>query len=345
MHPQFAMRLDATQLMHCHVAACRSIPLLIVGAGRWGRVWLDVVSAARGSADALAVVARHGIEEFDQQFDGRHGRPRIFRDYGRGLDWLGASTKPRLVLIASRPASHFDDAMTALAHADAVYVEKPLTADTETAAQLQTAFVQKRKPLLLGTEFALHPAFHFVAEYLADLGAEVQALDLVWCDPPSEPRHGAVKRRHPEVSLLDDVHAHAFSVFQIFVAPTALWPTAAVSSAHETVTMHWRSAGDVSCTVRASWAGRCRERCLIIRTRCGRRIEIDFARHPATCLDTGKPLPLAGAYAAMPSTLRLALGLMVLRISGEWTDRCRPLEDGLGHLVDTWRTVRELSRG
>ncbi|HEX2255274.1 MAG TPA: Gfo/Idh/MocA family oxidoreductase [Afifellaceae bacterium] len=313
--------------------------MTIVGGGRWGRVWADVIAAARGGGECVTMVARQNTGEV-RRWAG--ATPAL-----RGMavvDSIGAAfaVPPRasMAIIASRPRDHARDGIEALANGAHVLVEKPIAGTAaEADALIQTAGASSRL-LGVGTEFALHPAMHHFAASLRTADARSFSAALDWIDPRGESRHGLQKARHDEVTVLHDLLPHAISVFRV-LRPAArfelvegqLWSSGRGGTMR--FRDQWRSEYSLSCDA----DGDQRRRLLQIRSdgECG---TVDFAQHPARLAAGGRSLRSPAAVRRLDSTLRLELGAFAAQIAG--AIQSSPLTSGLRELVNLQAALEAL---
>nr|WP_249800402.1 MULTISPECIES: Gfo/Idh/MocA family oxidoreductase [unclassified Bradyrhizobium] len=288
------------------------VPLVIVGGGRWGRTWLSVVVAARGSADGVVLAARSRPDEVRVW---AHSRAEL-----AGLtvvptvaEAMLVDRQPQAAIISSRPRDHVRDGMDALGHGLHALVEKPLGVDPESGRTLVAAAQHTKRILAVGTEFAYLPAFHQLSEELAGASAD---MTLIWDDVENEVRYGATKTRHEETGLLYDLLPHAFSIFRIFVPKAGLRIGAAQESpdgGQGWIEFHDDRGGrhEFRCHTKA----KARRRLLDIRTESG-HVSVDFSGVHGLMTINGQPHALDESMSAMNSTLRLELGAFLSQMMG-----------------------------
>lgn len=297
-------------------AAAASAPIVIVGGGRWARVWLSVVSAARGSCDGIVMVARTDPANLRAWIAGQ----TQFRDVvvapsiAEAMNVLPAATA---AIIASRPRDHVRDALQALEHGLHVLVEKPLSDRASTGHALLRAAEHYQRVLMVGTEFSFLPSLWEGAAQLALRGVAACTIRLEWLDPADEVRHGASKVRHEEVSLLTDLLPHAISIFQIFT------PTANLDIVHAYGSSNGEEGSLLLCDeTDRQYEFICRRlgterRRLIQIDGNGMGVAIDFSSVVPVVTIDGKMFPTSALSTEMPSTLRLELGAFLLEVRGE----------------------------
>jgi predicted dehydrogenase len=294
-------------------AAVEHVPIVIVGAGRWGRVLADVAAGARGSADLVALVARSNPQEvrtWQAEAPERRGGLIIAEGLDEALRPLAqrAAGARASAIIASRPRDHVADAQQALALGLPVLVEKPLSDDPEAGQALLAEAARRSLPIGLGVEFSLLPALHFAAARLTAEGRAASRLVLEWDDPQHETRHGATKRPHDEIGLLADLLPHALSIGRIFAAG-ADWSVddAEADGEDHRGFLRLRQGAALTLELTANRAAADRRRRLRLCEDDATIVEVDFTGEP-TVRVTERSGPLPRRFAVLTSTLRLELG-------------------------------------
>lgn len=288
------------------------VPLVIVGGGRWGRTWLSVVIAARGSTEGVVLAARSRPEEVRAWASGRADLAKL--NVVSGLD-EALSVNPRLhaAIISSRPRDHVRDGIEAVRRGLHVLVEKPISVDCESGWLLVGVAERARRVLGVGTEFAYLPAFHQLAEELAGAG-KVDA-SLIWDDIANEERHGAIKVRHEEIGLLHDLLPHAFSILRILVPNGELRVGAAELSADgRRGHLEFTDARGGCHQCRFDAAAPARRRILEVRADSARAL-VDFDVHSLITIND-QPRTVDPQLSQMTSTLRLELGAFLSQTTG-----------------------------
>lgn len=303
------MRLRVEDLTRFWAAACEPRPLMIVGAGRWGRTLSEVAAQARGDASHLALVARHNLEDTRtwRDADARRTRLEIARDIPSALEALSAGTQQQpLAIVASRPVDHVRDARACLERGLDTLVEKPLTANPADADELARAAAVAKRLLALGVEFSLMPAFHYAVTRYA---APVKKARLQWSDPPGELRHGQRKRAHEELHAVEDNLTHAISIFRIFAPPNARFAvtTADMPGSRDGGTVVFAS-DDATWEFVVDRAAAVRRRHLEVETTNGHLIAVDFSEPEGVVWFDGQRSELPRPWAGLSSTLRLEIG-------------------------------------
>lgn len=308
------MRYGHLELNQFWDEAAAAVPTVIVGGGRWGRVWADVISRARGTSDGLAMVTRHDPDDLRRwlagaQLDGIH--------VAGSLDEAFETIPARAAIIASRPRDHVSDALAALRHGAHVLVEKPIGRAGEDAEPLVVAARAADRLLAIGTEFAFLPAFHQCAEAVGGLDGRNARLRLTWDDPPGEVRHGRKKARHEEIGILGDLLPHALSVFRIFSERGGFQRADAWQDPERVAgRLGFTDASGTHYQLACSRHAETRRRLLHIDAG-STTATVDFAGEPPTIVIDRRPHATRPEFVRLTSTLRLELGAFFSEILGK----------------------------
>ncbi len=310
--------LSMSQLNTFHKQAAQPFPTLIIGMGRWGRVWASVMASCRGTRAGLAVVARSNFND-TRKWLSSHPLLKdtmVFQDRVSGLDWLHAQEQEGAVWITSRPRDHEADLLAAHNIAHVALVEKPLTQNPGHSLDILNRLEAKGSVIMLGIEYALHPVFHRIAEYLIDEQNTLLAIELIWIDSFGESRHGAEKRTHDEITILTDLWPHFFSIARIFT-PLEEIEVQRIDMGAPSTTLAFDLICDgfVSFSVNASKLGSERQRLLRLTLVDREILEVDFSNISTLCHHDGRPLNLGSDFEYMDSTLRLVLGAVATRLT------------------------------
>lgn len=308
------MRFDVRELEFFWREAERPTPTMIVGAGRWGRVWASVLASARQGGGGITLVARSNHRETREWADTI--APRGIGVAASVAAALCNDPRPQIAIVASRPADHVRDGLEALSAGLDVLVEKPIASDPSDAARLQDAATRGGRLLGVGTEFALLPAFHQIASLTRTQDATHLSVSLDWTDPAREVRHGARKAVHDEVATLDDLLPHALSVFRI-LRPGARFTVASGRSAPAGRGGDFELRDQQGCSYRLACDAESHARTRLLRFEAdGVRGTVDFAGDAAKIVVDGRTVELAPAAATLTSTLRLELGAFLAQAAG-----------------------------
>jgi len=308
-------------------AAATNEPLLIVGAGRWGRVLAGVAKLARGDDSLIGMVARSNAFDTREWIAANAPGAIIGETIADGLDRLSdrAGKLPAFAIVATRPRDHVEDGLALLSRGIPTLVEKPMSHDPAGARRLLAAAGDVT--LGMGIEMSLLPGLHHLAAVLAADGISVDRVELAWSDPSGEARYGATKRMHEEIGVLEDILPHALSMLRV-LRPGPGWSVERAVQAGDKASgsMTLAHEGGLIADISCSWAGERR-----------RLMQLFSAGWQIATLDFAQPEPkihVRERLVAMPtpadsftSTLRLEIGAFSLDAAGR--QPASPLSSGL----------------
>lgn len=182
----------------------------VVGAGYWGSKHLRVLHELQGSE--LYMVCDQDQAKLDEM---KHYYPKVLTtsDYQEML-----KSDVDAIVIATPVSSHFYLTREALLAGKHVLVEKPLTADVESARVLVNLSEEKGLTLMVGHTYQYHPTVDFLKSFLAsgELG------DLYYID--SARLNLGVFRT--DVDVLWDLAPHDISIFLYLLDQDPIWVSA-----------------------------------------------------------------------------------------------------------------------
>ena len=345
------MRRGLDFLVSCWHAAEAQRDVIVLGAGRWGRVWAGVAAEAGGPGASVVLVARNNFPETTAWHAQSGFRDRVIvvpaPEYALRPGRPSASRHPATAIVASRPKDHLRDLDFCLAHGLPALVEKPFAVDPEAARSRVDLAAGLALPIGLGAEFSLLPALHWLADVIGDWRGEML---LTWIDPAYEHRHGSVKRRHEEATVLTDLAGHAVAIFDVIAVRSgggALdWQ---LVSAEENVRQPTAelilARPGLRARLTACTKGNTRSRTLEIRCNDGRNVTLDFSGPNPEVHISGLPKEVPAHYRALDSTLRLELGAWFRHLDGADKEEQPAIVEMVTAHIDLCEAISDATRG
>lgn len=300
--------------------ASLAYPVVIMGAGRWGRVLASVISNARDHTDNMMIVSRSNSLS-TKEWIHNHSSMSGLKMRENILDAISYfkdnCTEPPLFIVASRPSQHSADVLSLTPHNVPIMVEKPIAEKGDKASKLISQHSEFfTSTLSVGIEFSLSPAFHYISSIVKN---NIQSMFLYWYDSQGERRYGEVKRYHEEIHVLDDIIYHAMSIFGIFASEGINGFSVMNASLHSNRLKGTIKLGSdrIVCQVNADQKAKERVRMLVIRTIGGDEIAIDFSDKNPLIRFSGKVLRLPKSYEKFSSNLRLEIGCIFSELKGK----------------------------
>ncbi|QDS95973.1 Inositol 2-dehydrogenase/D-chiro-inositol 3-dehydrogenase [Roseimaritima multifibrata] len=190
--------------------------MAVIGGGRWARVLLTVLR------DLVSQLNGKGTTEIDSIFWVTDHAPQAAQVYLDNQQWENVSLVPRSKIpfselvagvVASSPRQHFADCQLLLDAKVPVLCEKPLVTSSREAGQLQALAAKQKTPL--GVELPLMHAGFFRDFSRSVAGCIPDKIQIRWCDPWQEIRHG--ERKSPELTTdyITDMFPHVWSLLNV----------------------------------------------------------------------------------------------------------------------------------
>ena len=299
--------------------AANPMPVLIVGGGRWGKVWTSVLTDARGSSKHLAMAARTDVaaaSSWANESAAAQGMT-VCNSISQAVALMPSL---KTAIVCSRPRDHLRDVLEAFDYGLHVLVEKPISTKAAHAVQLMERSLQVNRKLAVGTELAFIPA---VQQCLQEFGLGMShnlKASLYWSDPVDETRYGSVKARHEEVDAMNDLLPHAFSIFRTLASSVEFRiADASQDSSGNKGYLLLRNQRSSEFRLMFDLAAQQRRRSVEVNCSAG-VIAIDFSSNCSSIKLNGSPYPLNTSLQSLTSTLRLQLGAFFAEIAAPQTE-------------------------
>lgn len=285
--------------------ASLNVPVVIVGGGRWARVWAEVIVAAQGDSKNVSMVSRQ--HSFEVQAWARERVEckgiKVYKNL-REIDF--SAKKNAFAIVSGRPRHHCRDAIDAMKLGLDVLLEKPVAHILEDVKSIVAFSALNHRSLAVVNEFSFLPELNFFSEMISKNKAVIKSITIDWFDVPNEMRHGATKRSHAEVSYLQDIITHFLSILSVFV-PISELKVQAMPRSLSVGAISFRDDLFRLFLLRYNNADCKRKRAVIIETDKS-KIKIDFSEKQARVSVQGGNMELENKNNFFDSTLRLQLG-------------------------------------
>jgi predicted dehydrogenase len=248
--------------------------VVLVGGGRWGRVYAGVLQKLLPIHSEILWVSRHNRSELLADTQEYHGEAII-----TVLDSveLALNRKPNAAVVVTAAHTHAAITRILLQNGIHVFVEKPFTLNIADAEDLID--LAESKGLALGV--GLHLLF---ASYLRHFRShwsnrQVSNAQLRWFDCETETRYGTVKRTDVTTSKVHDIFPHLWALLRVFFPKHAV-RVVDVKSLERGDGELILSVNDVTVSAHISRRAPARSRCIELEFKDGGTARLDFTMEP-----------------------------------------------------------------
>jgi len=256
--------------------------VLVVGGGRWARVFLDILcEIVAPKVRIIALTTHNAISLSDWLF-----RKRL-RDRVEILPQLPEFSSPRSVagIVVNAARDHEKAAEKLLASGITVLVEKPIALNSAAVARLE-ALALKEDVHLAGAYVFLYARYIDNFIKIISGAGEMRRVYVYWEDPSAESRHGEQKTYDPGLPIIADWLPHVLPIVEKIIASS---PGVCKQlqlfrgGAHVELEIMF---GEVRCIVQLIRNGSCRRRLIKVESD-NELFELDFSKEPGIILADG----------------------------------------------------------
>jgi predicted dehydrogenase len=310
--------------MNCQARSSRPLNVVLMGGGRWARVYVTVLLELIPVSSRVIVVSRRNSQAMADWVDayGAGGRVRVLSE---PPTWPKDETGA--VLVVNAAADHERSVCWALSQGAAVLVEKPFTCSADASSRLIDEAGRRDVYLAAAHVFLFADYLHRFGNTVRALG-ETTAIDVVWADAAVEARHGEVKSFDPGLRVFEDCLPHVMSIWE-----------ALIPGASPILTGLELSAGGARLDLALSDSTRQYTVCLMRNAATRQRlvtakvaqstVTLDFSCEPGTITNGQETLPASPDWASKPKPLSLMLQAFLVAVAGGDRDARLSAELGL----------------
>jgi predicted dehydrogenase len=278
------------------VSLDRPARVLLIGGGRWARVYLEVLSGLVPAAVEISVQSPHNAVGMRSWLDARGlgGRVKV-------SDVEQPMQPGTAVIVVNAARDHYATARRALESGADTLVEKPVALGAGEARDLAAAASAS------GARLAAAHVYLF-ASFIDSFAGRVASLDGVdelhvdWADPSKETRYGEVKRFDEGLFLGADCLPHVVPVLtRVLGRPVTDCRQVRPERGGARLDLELAASG-IRCPVRLERNAADRRR-RFTAVRQGRRVELDSAREPGTLSIAGETSNAAPDWGHTPTPL------------------------------------------
>jgi predicted dehydrogenase len=259
---------------------CRMPALLLVGGGRWSRVYLSVLSHLAAAPGRIVVVSRHGGRLLAEAAANASADGTREIEVVASLDDAVCDAPAVGAIVANAARDHVATALALLERRIPVLLEKPVALDRSDADLLVAAARRSATALVPGLVLQHCVYLHnFAAAARAMLGA-VHRIAVEWADPAAEWRYDEIKGFDAGLGVTEEIGPHIWTLLAALNGEAA-GPMAEVEFRNGGLAVRLSGAsGSVEIDATLERQGGRRKRCVSVTDRDGRMAALDFSTEP-----------------------------------------------------------------
>jgi len=279
----------------------RPATLLLVGGGRWARVYLSILARLEMPFHSVLVASRHGEAALRTALE--KANAARFHQFTQVTDWRAERAGAAIVVNAAR--EHAVTAGALLEMGIPTLVEKPVALSIAEGEALIA--LAQRSGLVLRPALVLNYCIYlrnFIELMRGSLEKPVE-IAITWTDPVAEKRYGEEKGHDAGIGLAEDVGPHLATLLMA-MGEAARIDDARIGRGGLSVCLRGRY-GLAALTIEMAREAPARKRLICIRDDHGRQARLDFSVEPGTITIDGASQSADPGWNDRPSPLTLQL--------------------------------------
>ena len=276
--------------------------LLVIGGGRWARVYLSVLAGLDLPHAHVVMISRHGGAALDKALAAANAR--VPGRFSHVSDLKVALKEPvGAAIIANAARDHVRTAETLLECGIPVLVEKPVALSKGDAARLAD-LARARGVRLMPGHVLSHCTYlkNFIAAAKGNLGA-ITSIEVTWRDPADESRYGESKTHDWGLNMIEDIGPHIATIIGL-MEPSISTPSGEMSATGPSLKMSGH-CNHLKFSAHLDRGGPQRERMLVLRNDEGGKATLDFSIEPGIMTVGGASANADPEWTVRPSPLTL----------------------------------------
>lgn len=279
----------------------------VVGAGRWGKILCNVLTAFAPPISCIVLVAERNHAATEQWLEDRkretpgNGHDRVV--ISPSLAPILESDRIEAAFVTKMASEHYAAARQLLLAGKHVLVEKPFVLTSREAEELVAIARRTGRTLAVGYEFMFVPALHRFRQTIAAQLTDVSDVQITWHDDRNVVKWGVLKQPDLSANIVTDIYPHVLS--QLFVlfghqAVELRQLTSRDGSGHARLVLRY---GAIAVTAELDKHAPSPRRCIEVRCAAGRSVRFDFTTEPGQIDVDGRIVSLDGHADGVPSSL------------------------------------------
>ena len=191
----------------------KAVPILIIGGGRWARVIITVLISLDPTRKCIWLTQHNAASNID--WLNLRGYSNVTIETDKETAW---KLPLFAVIIASSSRDHAEDLIRAVQLNLPALCEKPFAMDVKQARQIVALSELRSTVTGVNLEFLYASYLHEFASNLKS--GPPRLVEIRWCDPLSEIRHGEEKYGDINTPLVHDSLPHCWSLLRVVLGET-----------------------------------------------------------------------------------------------------------------------------
>lgn len=272
--------------------------VVVMGGGRWARVYVDVLlEILPVSTRVLVYSPRNSKAMFDWIISkGIDDRVTVFSS----LPVMNESDYVA-VIVVNAAADHLKSIEWAILQNAPVLVEKPLALNTNALSVLFNEATRRDVYLAAAHVFLFAEYLYNFKNKIQSL-IEIESLDIIWADAVKNTRHGEIKSFDPGVRVFEDCLPHVISMLEIIqpgVSPKFVHMKLSRGGAHLNLVFSSANCRYTVCLIRNGTE----RRRVITASGKGQCFSLDFTNEPGTIVNCSETISACPDWAVAQKPL------------------------------------------
>ncbi len=197
--------------MNVSVKSAWPSTVVVMGGGRWARVYIDVLLELLPVNCRIIVYTPRNSAAMVDWIIGKKAGSRVI--VSNSLP-VFHEQESKVVIVVNAVADHEKSMAWAISQGAAVLVEKPLTLSSSVASRLINQ-AEQRGIYLAAAHVFLFTEYCEIFKNSIQMLDKISSIDVVWEDAALEVRHGEVKSFDPGVRIFEDCLPHVLSILEM----------------------------------------------------------------------------------------------------------------------------------
>ena len=245
--------------------------ILIIGAGRWGKVLLSEI--AKNFINIKKIYIFTGYQDSLKKWVKKNKYKNVFI-----LKKFSETKKIKscFSLIANKNKDHFRYCYKLLNQGYNVLIEKPFILNLEQSNKLIKLSGYKKLFLLIGLQFFYANYLYYIKDKIIKKSI-IKSINFEWFDEKNKKRNNILKKHDLSVKYIEDVFYHAYSILYILLGKNSFKFNKKISNINKIEKLKFEyHSREIEINCSRNWS--CRKRILKINFYNGKSLLINFSK-------------------------------------------------------------------